>query len=202
MKQANPIIVFATNPDLANSRFAELRREYGNTMTRMCDIYGMGLLMTNFELRMPVGSVFGDLELEDLLTLLTTGDYFMESGDPVPLDRTIGVHHQKTGKHIFVHLRKDGEAFVMYHTNHRDAEAEDFVIQVCGRHSQSVKPIGEYDWSYSLSAKSQDDVGNLIDLLQLSKFERADYQLEVPCQHPDTPVRPVIAAKVLNDFDR
>jgi hypothetical protein len=113
------------------------------------------------------------------------------------------VHHQKTGKHIFVHLRKDGEIYVLYHTNHRDSEAEEFNVQaIKPARDVAMVRVGFYEKMYDLAATSQDDLGNLIDLLQLGKQERADYQLEVPCQHPDTPVRPVIAAKVLADFDR
>lgn len=203
MNQPNIVIAFKTNPDLATARLTELRREYGNTVVRMCDIYGIGLLMANYEVRVGKYDTLGSLELEDLLTYLATADYFEESGEPLKLGSTIGVHHQNTGKHIFVHVRKDGEVFVLYHTNHRDSEAEEFNVQVI-RPARDVAMVrvGFYEKLYSMSATNQDELGMLIDLLELGKQERADYQVEIPAQHPDTPVREVIGAKILKDFDR
>jgi hypothetical protein len=203
MNQPNIVIAFKTNPDLATARLTELRREYGNTVVRMCDIYGIGLLMANYEVRIGKHDTLGPLDLEQLLTLLATADYFEESGDPIKPNSTIGIHHQNTGKHIFVHVRKDGEVFVLYHTNHRDAEEEEFVIQaIRPARDVAMVRVGFYEKLYRLSATEQEDLGTLIDALQLGKQERADYQLEIPAQHPDTPVREVIGAKILKDFDR
>lgn len=173
------------NKEMVLARFEVMRAEHPNGLTKMEDYFGLALLMAEYDWRIDNAHELANMELAEFIEYLMNSTFVELSG---PLAQpftivgasTIGVHHQKLGKHFLVQLLQDRR--ILHNAQPLEVTPEQFEVEV-----NIAGPILEGSdrvqvaHSYKLTATGDDESpGDLIDLTWLGEFEGADLVLEVP----------------------
>jgi hypothetical protein len=127
----------------------EHRQTLGSAAKRMCDVFGMHILLADYELRIPKGANGADLNKEQFLTFLVKTQFLAPNGSAVASGKTICVHHQALQMHCLVKVMENGSNQAFYHKSLRD-DIERFLV-AC------IRPEGEgYYEGFTLKEQAHD----------------------------------------------
>lgn len=157
------------------SYLAEQRRDLGNTAKRLCDVFGMHLMLADYELRIPNGAFGSELNKEQFLTFLVKTKFLAKNGTVVQPGKTIGIHHQALQMHCLVKVMENGSNQAFYHKSLRD-DIERFLI-AC------IRPEGEgYYEGFTLKEQAHDITALNLALGHVN-FDAATGRTLVPEKH-------------------
>lgn len=175
------IFVAPTGIAAVAKHIAGIRAESGDVVSQLCDIYGMGLLMADYECRVPAFSnhILNDKTVEQVIHTLAHAQY-TKLGSTITTPAVIAVHHQELELHALVRIMDDGDIHVFHHTKPRDQDDEHFVLEMNKpmRDELGVK-VGRLDQPTTYQATSQEDAITVITEIRLGKFVKGPGVLEV-----------------------
>jgi hypothetical protein len=153
------------------------RRDIGSTAKRLCDVFGMHLLLADYEVRIPNGSRGSEMNKEQFLAFLVKTLFQTESGSAVEPGKTISIHHQALKMHCLVKISMNGSNRAFYHKSERD-DIERFLIACI--HEEG----GTYYEGFFLKEQAH-DIGALNLALEHQNFDATTGRTLVPEKHPN-----------------
>lgn len=167
--QENTIVVKPVSGLVTVRHLLSGAKEHGGLVDQLCDIYGLAIVMADYEVRLDAASRESDAET--ILSDLAHAEYVSTKGEKIVKDKVIAVHVTDQQKHLLVRIMEDGDTHVFYHTKPRDEDGAAFVLEM-------VKPmrnllgdkVGVLDQRTVFKATDYNDVISAITELRLGKF--------------------------------
>lgn len=179
------LVVKESSPIETALHLTNLNAEFPNGVVGLDRIYGMALVMADYQHDgFPIGP-FAEMSLEHFCDMLMTAQFVDQNLIPLDYTKSIAIHNERLKKHFYVipqsrrlHTTDKGR-IVFYNHGDRDGPATDFKLQVLyeGIATLEGKTYGK---PYTMDADNEEDVGNVIDFLGLTEHEFTDYVITVP----------------------
>lgn len=100
----------------ADKNLEAFRKEHGDKVTGVNDIFSLGMLNADYEIVVDENHILYSLTKEKFLSALVLGTYVTEQKTVLEGAESIAVHHPVLGIQAFVSLTASGTIFVTYST--------------------------------------------------------------------------------------
>lgn len=184
------LVATKVNAGRVNAFLEKMRDENNSDVTEMADMFVIGLMVVDYEVYINATHPLGQLSLSSFLKEVVTSKIIDEAGGELAVDTVLAVHHEVLDKHCFVKICSNDVVMMAYHVTDPTASAGEYAVAVIKTgQDASMATTNDCVFLYNLMSSSNEDIGRMIDFMQLNDYESefpGKCSINIPEQHPRT----------------